>query len=104
MNLATKIILPILFVLVLFVGGFTLLITRSQRAMFEKSTLHYTKVLGETIYDSITTEMKLGRSDLVQETLEHIGHGSSQIRTLRIFDPRGQIFKVGRSQGCAKES
>src|SRR4030066_1556515 len=93
MNLATKIILSILCVLILFMGGLTYFITRWQKATFAKSAHHYSKVLGETICDSIATEMELGRSDLVQGTLERIGQGSPQIRTLRIFDRQGQILR-----------
>jgi signal transduction histidine kinase len=93
MNLATKIILSIICVLILVMGGLTYLITTWQRSTFGKSTYHYTKVLGETLCDSITTEMELGRSDLVQGTLERIGQGSPQIRTLRIFNQQGQILR-----------
>ncbi len=69
------------------------MITEWQRSAFSESAHHYAKVLGETISDSIAMEMSLGRSDLVQGTLERIGQGSPQIRTLRIFDPRGQILR-----------
>jgi len=93
MNLATKIILAILCILILFMGGFTYLIAGWQRATFEKSAHRCTKVLGESLSDSIETEMELGRSDLVQQTLERIGKGSSQIRTLRIIDPQGKILR-----------
>jgi len=93
MNLSSKIILSILCVLILFMGGLTYLIARWQRSTFAKSAHHYSKVLGETICDSIATEMELGRSDLVQGTLERIGQGSPQIRTLRIFDRQGQILR-----------
>ncbi len=93
MNLATKIILSILCVLILFMGGLTYFITRWQKATFAKSAHHYTKVLGETICDSIAIEMELGRSDFVQGTLERIKQGSLQIRTLRILDQQGQILR-----------
>jgi signal transduction histidine kinase len=73
-------------------GGFTYLIGRWQRAQFQKSTYHYSKVLGEAVCDSIAAEMEFGRSDKVQETLEHIGHGS-HIRSLFIFDPQGRILR-----------
>lgn len=102
MNLATKIILSILCVLILFMGGLTYLITRWQRATFSKSVHHYSKVLGETICDSIATEMELGRSDLVQETLERIGKGSPQIRTLRILGQQGQILRSVESGEVGK--
>ncbi len=93
MNLATKIILSILCVLILSMGGLTYLITRWQTSMFGESAHHYAKVLGETICDSIATEMEIGRSDLVQGTLQRIGEGSSQIRSLRIIDRNGQILR-----------
>ncbi len=93
MNLATKIIFSILCVLILFMGGLTYFVTRWQRSAFGKSAHHYTKVLGETICDSIAIEMELGRSDFVQGTLERIKQGSPQIRTLRILDQQGQILR-----------
>ncbi len=93
MNLATKIILSILCILILLMGGVTYLIARWQRTQFVKSTHHSIKVLGETICDSIATEMELGRSDMVQGTLERIGQGSPQIRSLRILDQQGQILR-----------
>ena len=102
MNLATKIILSILCVLILFMGGLTYFITRWQKATFAKSAHHYSKVLGETICDSIATEMELGRSDLVQETLERIGKGSPQIRTLRILGQQGQILRSVESGEVGK--
>ena len=102
MNLATKIILFILCVLILFMGGLTYFITRWQRSTFAKSAHHYSKVLGETICDSIATEMELGRSDLVQETLERIGKGSPQIRTLRILGQQGQILRSVESGEVGK--
>lgn len=92
MNLAAKIILSLVGILVLFMGGFTYLIGRWQGKQFEKSTYHYSKVLGDAICDGISTEMEVGRSDKVQETLEHIGQGS-HIRTLFIFDPEGRILR-----------
>ncbi len=78
------------------------MITRWQRSAFEKSAHHYAKVLGDTVCDSIAIEMELGRSDLVQGTLERIGQGSSQIRTLRIFDRQGQILRSVDSEEVGK--
>lgn len=102
MNLATKIILSILCVLLLVLGGFTYLVTRWEKSTFKKSTHHYANVLGETICDSITTEMELGRSDMVQGTLERIGQGSPQIRALRIFSPQGQILRSVNREDAGK--
>ena len=102
MNLATKIILFILCVLILFMGGFTYLVTRWEKSTFKKSTHHYANVLGETICDSITTEMELGRSDMVQGTLERIGQGSPQIRSLRIFNSQGQILRSVNREDVGK--
>ena len=93
MNLATKIILSILCILILFMGGFTYLIVKWQRSQISKSTQHYSILLGQAISESIATEMQSGRSDKVQETLEHIGLGSPQIRSLHIFDPQGHILR-----------
>ncbi len=91
MNLAKKIILSILCVLILVMGGLTFAITRWQDSTFRKSARLSTKVLGETICDSISTEMELGRSERVQGSLERIGRGSPQIRSLRIVDMQGEV-------------
>ncbi|MEW6375271.1 MAG: ATP-binding protein [Thermodesulfobacteriota bacterium] len=93
MNLATKIILSLLCVLIFFLGGFTYLIGKWQRAQLGKATQHYSMVLGEVISDSISTEMELGRSDKVQESLERIGKGSPHICSLRIFNQQGHILR-----------
>lgn len=93
MNLSTKIILSMLFVLAFLMGGITYLITRWQQSAITQSTHHYSNILGETISNSIAMEMSLGRSDLVQETLEKVGRESTQIRALRIFDPGGQVLR-----------
>ncbi len=93
MNLAKKIILSILCVLILVMGGLTLAITRWQDSTFRKSVRHSTEVLGETICDSISTEMELGRSERVQGTLERIGRGSPQIRSLRIVNQQGDVLR-----------
>jgi two-component system NtrC family sensor kinase len=102
MNLATKIILSLFCVLVVFMGGLTYLIGKWQRTQLASSTLHYSTVLGEAIRESIAAEMEAGRSDKVQETLENIGKGS-QIRTHLIFDHEGLVLRSGNPAEVGKK-
>lgn len=49
MNLATKIIVSLLCILLFSMDGFTYLIAKWQRAQIGRSTQHFSKILGEAI-------------------------------------------------------
>lgn len=102
MSLATKIVLSLFCILILLMGGFTYLIMNWQRTQLGKSTHHYSRLLGEAVCDSISTEMESGRSDKVQETLERIGQGS-YIKSLFIFDEGGRILRSANPSEVGKK-
>ncbi|MFC2160708.1 ATP-binding protein [Acidobacteriota bacterium] len=90
-SLATKLIFYIGIVLVVTIGFFAYINTKTQKKLLIEERKLTGIQLGQMIEKSISFDMLTSQNDRIQKTLEDVGN-SEVIEIIRIFDKNGKIF------------